>query len=81
MIFGIDILDCSKLTISERGLGSDPISEKKMRKGGTLHFWSRTPTFGFIESLVELSVLISKNKKLFRSDELRESWKLFRFKH
>ena len=43
------------------GLGSEPI-----------HFWSRTPTFGFIICLIELNVLIPKKKKLFRSDELRE---------
>ena len=52
------------------GLGSAPISEK-MPKGEPLHFWPQTLTLGFIAYLVELNVLIPKNKKNFRFDELR----------
>ena len=43
--------------------GSDPISSIKM---------PRTLTFGFKVCLLELNVLIPRNKKLFRFDELRD---------
>ena len=51
------------------GLWSDL---KKFQNGRPLHFWSRTATFGFRVCLVELNVLIPKNKKLFQFDELND---------
>ena len=53
MIFSISIVDSTKLTINEWGLGSDPISEK-MHKERALICYK--------ECLVELSVLIPKKK-------------------
>ena len=47
-----------------------PYTSEKTIKGTPLHFWSRTPTFGFLVCLVELNVLNPKNKKFFRSDDL-----------